>query len=74
MSHNKHSILIVSYVGYTQNEFPSGVQRVLLLAAFNPKDVDLSKMASCGNVFGVWGEGYCPCINWNETKYPSLHY
>lgn len=59
---------MVPYVSYTQDEFPSSVQRIFLLATFHTKDVDLAKMASCGDVFRVWGEGDCPCINYREQK------
>lgn len=48
---------MVPYVSYTQDEFPSSVQRIFLLATFHTKDVDLAMMAPCGDVFGVWGEG-----------------
>lgn len=54
---------MVPYVSYTQDEFPSSVQRIFLLATFHTKDVDLAMMAPCGNVFGVWGEGDRPCVN-----------
>lgn len=55
---------MVPYVSYTQDEFSSSVQRILLLAAFHTEDVDLAKMASCGDVLRVWGEGNRPCIDW----------
>lgn len=54
---------MVPYVSYAQDEFPSSVQRIFLLAALHPEDVDLAVVASCGNVFGVWGEGDRPSVN-----------
>lgn len=54
---------MVPYVSYTQDEFPSSVQWKFLLATFHAKDVDLAEMASCGDVFRVWGEGDRPRIN-----------
>lgn len=56
------------YVSYTQDEFSSGVQRILLLAALHTEDVDLAKMASRGDVLGVWGEGDRPGVDWRAEQ------
>lgn len=58
------SQFMVPYVSYAQDEFSSSVQGIFFLAAFYTEDVDLAKMTSCGNVFGVWGEGNRPGINY----------
>lgn len=54
---------MVPYVCYTQDEFSSSIQGVFFFATFHTKDVDLAKMASCGDVFRVWWEGNWPGIN-----------
>lgn len=54
---------MIPYVSYAQDEFPSSVQRMLLLATFHAEDVDLAVVASCGDVFRVWGEGDRPGVN-----------
>lgn len=56
------------YISYAQDEFSSRVQRIFLLSAVYTKDVDLAKMASCGNVLGVWWEGHCPCIHYRGEQ------
>lgn len=65
---NKHWEPAVSYISNAQDEFSSSVQRIFLLATFHTKDVDFAKMASCGDVFRVWREGDCPCIDWRREQ------
>lgn len=59
---------MVPHVCDAQDEFPSRVQRIFLLATFHTEDVDLAVVASGGNVFGVWGEGDRPRVDWRGEQ------
>ena len=60
--------LLDTYIGNTQREAPSGVQRFLFTPGLHSEQVDLPVVTPCGQDSGVRRKAQSPGINWNKSE------
>lgn len=62
-----------TYIGNTQREAPSGVQRFLFTPGLHSEQVDFPVVTPRGQDSGIWREAQSPGINWNKSERINLN-